>query len=347
MARKLVRHSILAALALAAACSAPPPYLLSSLDLSSSADPTTTSGSGLDSEPSWPTLDADPSDNPPNATLGSFAGFDRTGFFDDPVSAAAPEGGFPADPNADPSSLLLSVRGGDGDDLDTFAPPTQTVPTQTVHLASETEVTPTTGVFPNLIFQPAIQLYDPLVNNYQTYGAGPAYTSGYAGGSAGDAGGGGGGLGLASFQKLQLAHGSGLASFKKRQLAGDPRPMGPQGPGGAGFGGPGGPEGPGGPGGPGGPYSTIVNGAPTDVSTDTLIRPIVNIQPHALTPIPVPVSAPYEYPVPVGVSVPVKPHGPVGKCGKWDDCKWGGSTWGDWGGGGGWGDDCDWNWGGW
>ncbi|KAI8596783.1 hypothetical protein EDD21DRAFT_438328 [Dissophora ornata] len=48
----------------------------------------------------------------------------------------------------------------------------QVVPQQDVQVGSETDVVPTTGVFPNLVFQPAIQLFDPVVSNFQTYGSG-------------------------------------------------------------------------------------------------------------------------------------------------------------------------------
>ncbi|KAK3832399.1 MAG: hypothetical protein J3R72DRAFT_495168 [Linnemannia gamsii] len=347
MTRKIVRHSILTALILIATCSAAPsPLILTSPDILSSSsidtfgnvDPLSTDHNAFLSNP-------DAFGSGLGVNVSDF-GLSGPGSLD-PISSSAAVGYF-----ADPTSAFLSSGGvGVGDvgvqsNLDNFEPPTQVVPSQRVHLASETEVTPTTGVFPNLIFQPAIQLYDPLVNNFQTYGVGPAYTNGYAGAGRN------GGLGGATlFEKRQLVGGS----------MGSAGPVG--GPIGGGLAG-GGAFGPSPMGGPMGLPPTIVNGAPTDVSTDTLIQPIVNIQPHALQPIPVPVSTPYDYPVPVGVPVPVRPIGPVGG-GGWvgSDCDWGkwGSGWhgGDdcdddrgknhwgnsWGGGGGWGDDCDWGWG--
>ncbi|KAF9125497.1 hypothetical protein BGW39_007343 [Mortierella sp. 14UC] len=343
MARKIVRHSILAALVLIAACSAVPSPFIASPDLAS-VDPLNGTIDPLGTGSYTTDLLSSPADafRTNLGLAGSDLGLNAS---IDPIASATAMGDF-SDPTAalfgGPTSALLSgdvAGGGGGGVLDSLVPPTQVVPSQRVHLASETKVTPTTGVFPNLIFQPAIQLYDPLVNNFQTYGVGPAYTNGYAGGS-----------------------GLGVASFKKRQLAGGP--VGLSGPSGLSGGPAGGAFGPGPIGGAiGGSMGTppvIVNGAPTNVATDTLIQPIVNIQPHALQPVPVPISAPYDYPVPVGVSVPVGPVGPVGSIGGWggNDCdwgKWGGRrhggkdcdddwSWGNnWGGG--WGDDCDWGWG--
>ncbi|KAF9155694.1 hypothetical protein BG015_008925 [Linnemannia schmuckeri] len=338
MTRKFVRHSLLAALALVAVCStapAPSRLLLTDSDLGSLGSLGTTGLNLAGFLASPDAFDSDLSTFAPTSTSDLLSG---GGGLD---SSAAPiqvggTGGL-VDPAFTPD--LLSGGGGGGDLIDPVFPPDllsevgtgldnitaspdQVVPSQAVQLTSETDVVPTTRVHPNLIFQPAIQLYDPLVNNFQTYGVGPAYSRGFAG-------------------RGEL----GLASLKKRQLGGGPmNPVGLVG-------------------GPGGPPPTIVNGAPTDVSTDTLIRPIVNIQPHALQPVPVPVSQPYDYPVPVGVSVPVGPVGSGGcwggdcNWGKWggkwcgDDCdSWNGSSWGGGGpwdgnswGSGSWGDDCDWD----
>ncbi|KAF9912919.1 hypothetical protein EC991_007532 [Linnemannia zychae] len=341
MTRKIVCHSILAALVLIAVCSAVPSPLISADNLSSTVD---LIGTG-----SYPADFLSSSDGAFGSDLG-------LGEFDlglsvsiDSIPSTAVMQDF-----ANRTSVLLSEDvAGEGGDLYSPVPPTQVVPSERVHLASETAITPTTGVFPNLIFQPAVQLYGPVINNFQAYGADSAYTNGFAASS-----------------------GLGVASFKKRQLAGGL--MSPLGPGslvgssaggafghipiaGSGFGG------------PIGSPPVIVNGAPTDVATDTLIQPIVNIQPHALQPVPVPVSAPYDYPVPVGVSVPVGPIGGWGSSdsgwGEWGsgwhgggDCdgncdgnRWGNDWWGDgwgsgwkggWGSGwkGGWGNDCDWDW---
>lgn len=353
MTRKFVRHSLLAALALVAVYSAAPapaplPLLLTdpnSAPLGSVGSHGFLGTSGLDPTDLLTSPDAFGSnlgalDSTPSDLLSGGGGFDSfaspiqvggTGGLVDPgfSSGFLSGGGDLASPAFTPD--LLSGGLGAGPDS-IVTPPDQVVPSQTAQLTSETDVVPITGVYPKLTFQPAIQLYNPLVNNFQTYGVGPAYTNGFAG-----------------------RGGLGLASFKKRQLGG--MPMGPSGP----------------VGGPGGSPPTTVNGAPTDVSTDTLIQPIVNIQPHALQPVPVPVSQPYDYPVPVGVSVPVGPIGPVGPVGGgggWDgDCdlgKWGGGWrggecdgWGSnsWGSGGlwggnswgncPWGEDCDGDWGFW
>ncbi|KAG0288657.1 hypothetical protein BGZ96_007574 [Linnemannia gamsii] len=289
-----VRHSLLVAIALIVVCSAAPapvPLHISDPDLGSL-------GSDLLANPDefGSALGALGRASTPSDLLSGGAGLDS---FVSPIQVGGAGGDL-----VDPAFSSDLLNGGTGVGIDSVAAPAdQFVPSQTVHLSSQTEIVPTTGVFPNLIFQPAIQLYDPLVNNFQTYGVGPAFTNSYAVGRLG-----GGGLGLASFEKRQIG------------------PMGPPGPVSPALGGFG-------PGGPMGSPPTIVNGAPADVSTDQLIRPIVNIQPHALQPVPVPVGTPYDYPVPVGVSVPV---GPVGG-GGWG--KWGGG-WGDWDGGFG----NDWNW---
>ncbi|KAF9581997.1 hypothetical protein BGW38_000795 [Lunasporangiospora selenospora] len=81
---------------------------------------------------------------------------------------------------------------------------------------------------------------------------------------------------------------------------------------------------------------------PTGIVTDTLIQPLITIQPHAIEPFPVPVSSPYTVPVPFSVGVPY----PVRQ--GWD---WSGSGFGDshWGRGWGnpeirpWGDWKDWS----
>ncbi|KAF8948472.1 hypothetical protein BGZ47_004648 [Haplosporangium gracile] len=337
MTRKFVRHSLLAALALVAVCStapAPSPLLLADSDLGSLGSLGTTglNPTGLVASPDafgsdLGTLDLTSTSDllSGGSGLDSFASPIQVGGAGGLVdSAFTPDllSGRVGEDLIDPAFPPDLLSGGVGTGLDSIAaPPDQVVPSQTVQLTSETDVVPTTRVHPNLIFQPAIQLYDPLVNNFQTYGVGPAYPRNFAG-----------------------RGGFGLALFKKRQLGEGPMSLvGPVG-------------------GPSGAPPTIVNGAPTDVSTDTLIRPTVNIQPHALQPVPVPVSQPYDYPVPVGVSVPVGPVGGGGcwggdcNWGKWggwcgDDCdSWGGSSWGGggpWGGnswvGGSSGDDCDWD----
>ncbi|KAG0065724.1 hypothetical protein BGZ92_005514 [Podila epicladia] len=58
----------------------------------------------------------------------------------------------------------------------------------------------------------------------------------------------------------------------------------------------------------GGPVLGPINsfaGAPSGIVMDTLIKPLVSITPHALEPVPYPVSTFYDYPVPVGVPATV------------------------------------------
>jgi hypothetical protein len=333
MTRKVVRHSIIAALAFITACSALPSPLITSPGLAS-AD--TLSGSAVLDIGSYTTdlfsNPADPfginqslteSDLGLNTLIDPIPvrdfGDSTTALLDDPISALlsgdiAGGGG-------------RGERGRRGEALDSLMPPTQVVPSQRVHLASETEVTPTTSIFPNLTFQPSIRLYDPLINDFQTYGVGPEYTNEYLGDS--------GGFDVAPFKKRQIAGGLAGGAFGPSPIGGGDvsSPMGSP------------------------PF--IVNGIPTDVTTDTLIQPIVNIQPHTLQPVPIPVSAPYNYPVPIGVSVPVGSIEPVGFPGGWgsndyDWGKWGGGWHGsrdcdddwNWGEGwrGGWDDDYDWGW---
>ncbi|KAG0309088.1 hypothetical protein BGZ97_013164, partial [Linnemannia gamsii] len=182
MTRKFVHHSLLAAIALIAVCSAAPaplPLLLSDPDPgslgslgTSGHDPTDLlANSGAFGSNLGATL------NPTSTSSGLLsegAGLDG---FPSPIQVGGAAGGDLINP-AFSSDLL---NGGAGVGLDSIAtPPDLAVPSQTVHLGSETEIVPTTGVFPNLIFQPAIQLYDPLINNFQTYGVGPAFTNGYA-----------------------------------------------------------------------------------------------------------------------------------------------------------------------
>lgn len=253
----------------------------------------------------------------------------------DPASAFV---GPPIDPSvlvpgatAPPSPLM------NGADLGPSPFPPHVLPQQDVHIGSETDVVPTTGVFPKLIFQPAIQLFDPLVSSYPSFGS--IMTTGIQGSglfpnadpSMGAAGvtpfmgmlpGGGGGIASQPLPpSLPGAMGGGgppVGMFKKRQL-------------GSGLGGvpPGSPSAVG--------TSREIVGTPSGVSTDMLIQPIVTIQPHALQPVPVPVSQPYSYPVPVTVPAPWFGSQCDGAgCGT---CKWGGGggCWGCCNDNGGWG----------
>ncbi|KAI1309738.1 hypothetical protein EDD11_003990 [Mortierella claussenii] len=210
----------------------------------------------------------------------------------------------------------------------------QMIPQQDITVGSQTDVVPTTGVFPNLIFRPHIQLYDPLVNNYHMdrsdyhegydngndygndYGNGSYGNDNYSGGEEygfdngyGGSGSGGhilesGGYDAGESDVLNTFSGSGsqMTMMTKRQLS-----LVPPGPGSPGF-----------------------VGKPSGMTTETLIKPIVRIQPHSLQPVPVPVSQAYPVPVPVGVSVPYSSG--VGTCG------FEGAGFGDdWAAGGGWG----------
>lgn len=262
-------------------------------------------------------------------------------------------------PSADPTAMNLlppQLMNGVGPAAGGLLPPSplgpqvQVVPQQDIQIGSETDVLPTTGVFPKLIFQPAIQLFDPFVTRFPSFGSilngafpgagtpligdpfmnlgmpGPAIPMMNSfGGSMppmGEAplaaGPGPGPVGLPG----AAGPGPGLAGvpgaaplgpmFRKRQL--DPTLGGPltgcSGTTGAGLG---------------------IVGTPSGIATDTLIQPIVTIQPHALQPVGVPVSQPYSYPVPV--SVPSPWFGtPSPACGtgcatsKWGSGCWGGGT---------------------
>ncbi|KAK3825369.1 MAG: hypothetical protein J3Q66DRAFT_436460 [Benniella sp.] len=236
----------------------------------------------------------------------------------DPASAFAsppmdPASAF-ASPPMDPSALASGVNlppspPMNGPDLGAGPLPSspspsmpQILPQQDIQIASETNVVPTTGVFPKLIFQPAIQLFDPLVSSYPSFGSimatgiqgsgllpNPGPFMGAAGAvpfmgmlPGGDGGGGGGGIAAQSPLPSPGAVGGGgspVGMFKKRQLESGLGGVaaGSIGATGAGRG---------------------IVGTPSGISTDMLIQPIVTIQPHALQPVPVPVSQPYSYPVP-------------------------------------------------
>ncbi|KAG0370221.1 hypothetical protein BGZ54_007232 [Gamsiella multidivaricata] len=190
----------------------------------------------------------------------------------------------------------------------------QVLPKQSISLGSETNIIPTTGVFPNLVFQPAIQLYDPIVSDFQTYGMN------VLGGPNGPLGGPASGLveSAPGFEAPAEFLPGTIGSLAKRQLV----PTIPAVPG---------------PAGRSASPPNIISGAPNDISTDTLIQPIVNIQPHALQPVPVPVSTPYNVPVPVGVPVSSPGAGFRGDEVLGNTCDWydygseGGCGWGDWG----------------
>ncbi|KAF9318570.1 hypothetical protein BG003_011007 [Podila horticola] len=173
------------------------------------------------------------------------------------------------------------------------ASPPQVLPSSSVLVGSTTNVVPVTGVYPHLQYQPSIELNGPIVQDYTPLS--PYFGNGYST------------YGLGS-----LGLGSGPGRYK-RQMGGSPlgsgpgsAPLGPTI--GGGFGGAGGPIGGGrGPMGGGplvGPTSNFA-GAPSGTVTDTLIKPLVSITPHALEPVPYPVSTFYDYPVPVGVPAPV------------------------------------------
>ncbi|KAG0215099.1 hypothetical protein BGX28_000804 [Mortierella sp. GBA30] len=243
------------------------------------------------------------------------------------------------------SDLSPTPFGADGDPL------TQTMPQHAVQLGSDTVITPTTGVFPQLIYRPGIQIYDPLVNDYQTYGEYPGNYDyrGYLGFSR-YTGGYGSDLGFRGYdsgysgQSGETPYDGPNTGFKKRHL-GLSGPVCPA----AGL-----PEfSPGlgsissgryGPSAGATSCPSGIVGAPSGIAKDTLIRPIVSIQPYASEPVPVPVSQPYNYPVPVGVSVPWcesgydRSWGGDGDFNKCSSCGWGHR-------------DCDWdnsgNWGGW
>ncbi|KAF9359562.1 hypothetical protein BGX34_008280 [Mortierella sp. NVP85] len=212
-------------------------------------------------------------------------------------------------------------------------PPTpQILPQQDIQIASETNVVPTTGVFPQLIFQPAIQLFDPLVSSYPSFGsimatgiqgsgllsnAGPFMGAAGAAPFMGMLPGGGGGIAAQPPLPPGVVGGGGppVGMFKKRQLESGLGGVaaGSIGATGAGRG---------------------IVGTPSGISTDMLIQPIVTIQPHALQPVPVPVSQPYSYPVPVSTPSPWFGSRRDGA----GACKWGGGgCWGCCNDNGGWG----------
>ncbi|KAG0005664.1 hypothetical protein BGZ80_005283 [Entomortierella chlamydospora] len=127
----------------------------------------------------------------------------------------------------------------------------QVIPPQDISVGSETGVFPVTGVYPSLIYRPAIQLYDPLVS----------FQSGDDGSSDYGVYGGYGGYGFGGYSydaSPYIANGP-AGVINRRQV----------------------------PTGPSGQPSGVV-GSSSDVATNTVIQPIVRIQPHALQPVPVP-----------------------------------------------------------
>ncbi|KAF9896443.1 hypothetical protein BX616_007438 [Lobosporangium transversale] len=211
-------------------------------------------------------------------------------------------------------------------------PPPPVVPQQDVQIESQTDIISTTGVFPKLIFRPAVQLFDPMVTHYQNSNNIPfsfplPLPFPFSNSAAAPA--------IAynddlddptnDFYLSSAPPSLPPTSFRKRQLgpASGPDPAG-------------------------------VIGSSSSVSVDTLIKPIVTVQPHALQPVAVPVSQPYNYPVPVGVPVPWSCGTKAGagcgtRCGT--GCGIGGGTWASVGGNNhwrNWGDSmCTWgdNWG--
>ncbi|KAG0259310.1 hypothetical protein BG011_002731 [Mortierella polycephala] len=234
---------------------------------------------------------------------------------------------------------------GDVNALAPLPPPTEVVPQQSVDVVSETNIAPVTGVFPQLTYQPNIDVFNPIVNDYQAFGGlgfggpaigGPVIGSPIFGGAAMGGPSFGLGFGDPSIEMLDL-RGAPFLDFgaapggmlRKRQLVAPPL---------SGFSPAGALGGPFSLGSAGIPVPQGIAGAPGGITLDTLIQPIVSVQPHAFQPVPVPVSEPYNYPVPVGVSVPTG-----------DGYKWGfGGDWGqdyDWGHDGGycdWERGCDW-----
>ncbi|KAF9571684.1 hypothetical protein EC968_000281 [Mortierella alpina] len=267
--------------------------------------------------------------------------------------------------NGTPNSSFAAPLGG-SDIIGPADALTQTVPRNTVQLGSDTVIIPTTAVLPQLIYRPGIEIHGPVVRDYQTCGQHPggyehsgpygdpyggycgrpygcdyggAYGSDYGydygdeyGGDYGNDYGGDYGGDYTSGYDGGLMGGAFASSLKKRQL----RPAAPPSRSDPVFGSrPGDASCP----------SGIV-GCPSGISKDTLIQPIVSIQPYASAPVPVPVSEPYDYPVPVGVSVPWCDSS-CNSCGGHDnDCgfkkcnSYGGGQscdWGNWGNWGNWG----------
>ncbi|KAF9960097.1 hypothetical protein BGZ72_007931 [Mortierella alpina] len=265
---------------------------------------------------------------------------------------------------SDPS-LAAPFGGGDIGTADAL---NQAIPQSSVQLGSDTIIVPTTAVLPQLIYRPGIEIHGPVVHDYQTYGRYPGdygyggpYSDPYGdpysdyydrfngggyghgsdyvgdynyhyggnyGGSHSDYGRDYGGVYGGDYNEGVMGD-SFAGGLKKRQLgpAGRPGRSGPS------FG--------------SRPSDTScpsgIVGCPSGISKDTLIQPIVSIQPYASAPVPVPVSQPYDYPVPVGVSVPwcdsgcssCGSHGDdygfkqCGGCGGGKGCDWG--NWGNWG----------------
>ncbi|KAF9964365.1 hypothetical protein BGZ70_006567 [Mortierella alpina] len=224
-------------------------------------------------------------------------------------------------------SFAAPFEGGDVGSADVL---TQTIPQNTVQLGSDTIITPTTAVLPQLIYRPGIEIHSPVVHDFQAYDRYPGgygydgyygglhgdhygspyayggdysgnyssdygndygidYCGGYGSDYSGDYGGDYGGDYNSDYTGgfMSDPFSSGL---QKRQLRPASRPSrsGPA------FG-----NRPSDASCPSG-----IAGCPSGISKDTLIQPIVSIQPYASAPVPVPVSEPYDYPVPVGVSVP-------------------------------------------
>ncbi|KAF9435745.1 hypothetical protein BGZ76_005608 [Entomortierella beljakovae] len=164
---------------------------------------------------------------------------------------------------------------------------TQVIPQQDIQIGSQTDVNPITGVYPNVIYQPNIQLYNPLVSTYQSETPYDYYGNDYGNDY---------GYGDYPDDMLPLTSGPGIAINKRQApiIPGDSLV---------------------------GPLDAL-----NDITTNTLIKPIISIQPHALKPVPVPVSRPYTVPVPIGI--------PASWRGEWyDDCDGYDSH--------GWDDDCD------
>ncbi|KAG0361620.1 hypothetical protein BG005_007767 [Podila minutissima] len=169
----------------------------------------------------------------------------------------------------DPTASLTDPLDVASDLLSTSSP--QVLPSGSVLVGSTTNVVPFTGIYPHLNYQPLFELNGPIVQDYTPFSPyfGNDIYGGYDLGSLG-----GSGLGLL-----------------KRQLGGSLFGAGPMGAVGG-----------------GGPLVGPTNnfaGAPSSIVTDTLIKPLVSITPHALEPVPYPVSTFYDYPVPVGVPAPV------------------------------------------
>ncbi|KAF9942519.1 hypothetical protein BGZ67_001132 [Mortierella alpina] len=257
-------------------------------------------------------------------------------------------------------SYAAAYGGGDIGPEDALA---QTILQNTVELGSDTVIIPTTAVLPQLIYRPGIEIHGPIVHDYQTYGGysggsgyGGSYGDPYGGhygsvhGNGGDYGGDyggdignfyggnygcdygsdyGGGYGVDDNSDHNGGYMGVPSGLLKRQLG----PAGRSGRSGPSFGNK--------------PSDTScpsgIVGCPSGISKDTLIQPIVSIQPYASEPVPVPVSQPYDYPVPVGVSVPWCDSGCSSCGGHGSSCgfkncnDWGGGQSSDWGNWGNWG----------